>query len=140
MDLFDRQILVVLTDGKSRGFQQILQEVEFFHNTLSPHLARLERQGMQEGQRQMRASKLPPNPKREINTIFNHFSNTLARALRIPPECRSFFHTERFTDINQFRKYLHISFNRSFMFPVRFRFHILQPHKTMYYQPFLGTA
>jgi len=71
--------LAVLTDGKSRGFQQVLQEAEFSHNTLSPHLARLERQGMQEGQRQMRASKLAPNHKRRINTIFNHFSNTLAR-------------------------------------------------------------
>jgi hypothetical protein len=31
------------------GFQQILKEVEFFHNTLRLHLARLELQGTQEG-------------------------------------------------------------------------------------------
>ena len=46
MDLFDRQILGVLRDGKSKKFQQILQEVGFTHNTLRLHLARLERQGM----------------------------------------------------------------------------------------------
>ena len=46
MDSFDRQILGVLRDGKSKKFQQILQEVGFTHNTLRLHLARLERQGM----------------------------------------------------------------------------------------------
>jgi predicted ArsR family transcriptional regulator len=46
MDLFDRQILAVLKDGKSKAFQQILQAVGFSHNTLRLHLARLERQGM----------------------------------------------------------------------------------------------
>ena len=46
MDLFDRQILAVLKDGKSWEFRQILQAVGFSHNTLRLYLARLERQGM----------------------------------------------------------------------------------------------
>jgi len=46
MDLFDRQILTVLRDGKSWELRQILQEVGFSHNTLRLHLASLERQGM----------------------------------------------------------------------------------------------
>jgi predicted ArsR family transcriptional regulator len=46
MDLFDRRILAVLKDGKPRGFQQVLSEVNFSRNTLRLHLASLERQGM----------------------------------------------------------------------------------------------
>jgi len=45
MDLFDRQILVVLRDGKPRKFEELLQEVRFSHNTLRLHLSRLEREG-----------------------------------------------------------------------------------------------
>lgn len=45
MDSFDKRILTVLKDGKSRDFQQLLGEVDFSHNTLRLHLASLERQG-----------------------------------------------------------------------------------------------
>jgi len=38
MDLFDRHILAVLKDGKPRGFQQVLSEVDFSRNTLRLHL------------------------------------------------------------------------------------------------------
>ena len=46
MDLFDRQILAVLRDGKPMEFEKLLQEVGFSHNTLRLHLSRLERQGI----------------------------------------------------------------------------------------------
>ena len=46
MDLFDRQILAVPKDGKSKTFQQILQAVGFSLNTLRLHMTSLERQGM----------------------------------------------------------------------------------------------
>jgi hypothetical protein len=51
------------------GFQQIRREVDFSHKPLRLHLAHLERQGTQEGQKQMQTSKLPPNPKTRIKTI-----------------------------------------------------------------------
>jgi hypothetical protein len=38
MDLFDRRILAVLKDGKPRGFQHVLSEVDFSRNTLRLHL------------------------------------------------------------------------------------------------------
>ena len=45
MDSFDKRILTMLKDGKSRDFQQLLREVGFSHNTSRLHLASLERQG-----------------------------------------------------------------------------------------------
>ena len=56
-----------------------LKEVEFSHNTLRLHLAHLERQGTQEGQKQMHTSKLPPNPKTRIITILRQFRDKAAR-------------------------------------------------------------
>jgi len=38
MDLFDRRILALLKDGKLRGFQHVLSEVDFSSNTLRLHL------------------------------------------------------------------------------------------------------
>ena len=46
MDLFDREILAVLGDGKYRNFQQILSEVGFSYNTLRLHLVQLVEQGL----------------------------------------------------------------------------------------------
>ena len=46
MDLYDRRILAVLRDGRSRNFQQILSKVEFSYNTLRLHLAQLVDQGL----------------------------------------------------------------------------------------------
>ena len=46
MDLFDRGILAVLRDGRSRNFQQILSEVGFSYNTLRLHLVQLVEQGL----------------------------------------------------------------------------------------------
>ena len=46
MDLFDKQVLAVLKDGKSADFHQILREVGFSHNTLRQRLASLEHQGV----------------------------------------------------------------------------------------------
>jgi len=40
-----------------------------------------ERRILQENQKQVCASKLPPNPEERINTIFNQFSNRLARSM-----------------------------------------------------------
>jgi len=54
MGLFDRQILAVLTDGKSRELRQILQEAGFSHTQ---------------------------TPKKGINTIFDHFRDKPARAV-----------------------------------------------------------
>jgi hypothetical protein len=41
MDLYDKRILAVLRDGKSRNFYQILSEVGFSYNTLRLHLTQL---------------------------------------------------------------------------------------------------
>lgn len=46
MDLFDECILNVLRDGKPRDFHQLLEEVDFSHNTLRLHLRRLMNQGL----------------------------------------------------------------------------------------------
>jgi predicted ArsR family transcriptional regulator len=46
MDLFDRRILAVLREGRSRNFQQILSKVGFSYNTLRHHLTQLEEQGL----------------------------------------------------------------------------------------------
>ena len=46
MDLYDRRILAVLRDRKSRNFQQILSEVRFSYNTLRMHLAELVEHGL----------------------------------------------------------------------------------------------
>ena len=46
MDLYNRRILAVLRDGKSRNFHQILSEVGFSYNTLRLHLAQLVEQGL----------------------------------------------------------------------------------------------
>ena len=46
MDLFDRRILTVLRDRRSRNFQQILSEVGFSPNTLRLHLVQLVEQGL----------------------------------------------------------------------------------------------
>jgi len=43
------------------------------------HLQVREGRLLQENKGNMRSPKLPPNPKRKIKTIFNHFSNRLAR-------------------------------------------------------------
>jgi len=45
MDFFDRCILSVLRDGRSRDFNQLLREVDFSHNTLRLHLRHLVDQG-----------------------------------------------------------------------------------------------
>jgi len=46
------------------------------------HLCRFEKGGiLQENEEKMRSPKLPPNPKRKIKTIFNNFSNGLAREI-----------------------------------------------------------
>jgi len=45
MDFFDKCILSVLRDGRSRDFNHLLREVEFSHNTLRLHLRRLVEQG-----------------------------------------------------------------------------------------------
>jgi hypothetical protein len=60
-------------------FPANLQELEFSHNALSYRFARFGCQGMEQGQRRLCASKLPPKAQKEIKTIFNQFSNTLAR-------------------------------------------------------------
>jgi len=41
MDLFDERVLAVLSDGKSRVFAQLLDEVGFSRNTLKLRLKRL---------------------------------------------------------------------------------------------------
>jgi predicted ArsR family transcriptional regulator len=46
MDFFDKCILSVLRDGRSRDFNQLLREVDFSHNTLRLHLRRLVDQGL----------------------------------------------------------------------------------------------
>ena len=46
MDLFDECILNVLRDGKPRDFHQLLEEVDFSHNTLRLHLRRLTNRGL----------------------------------------------------------------------------------------------
>ena len=48
-----------------------LKEVEFSHNTLRLHLARLERQGTQEGQKTDAHLKTAPKPE---NKTYDHFT------------------------------------------------------------------
>ncbi len=50
-------------------------ELGFSHNTFKLHLARLERQGIVVKADGAYAPKLPPNPKRGIHTILNHFGH-----------------------------------------------------------------
>jgi len=45
MDSFDEHIMMVLRDGKPRGFHQLLEEVGFSHNTLRLHLNTLVERG-----------------------------------------------------------------------------------------------
>jgi hypothetical protein len=63
----------------TNGFQRIWKEVEFFYKPLRQHLAHLERQGTQEGQKQMHTLKLSPNPKMRIMTILHQFRDKAAR-------------------------------------------------------------
>ena len=46
MDFFDECIFEALKDGRPRDFRQILQKVDFSHNTLRLHLDRLVDQGL----------------------------------------------------------------------------------------------
>ena len=46
MDFFDRKILAVLRNGRSRDFQQILSQVGFSPNTLRLHIDQLVEQGL----------------------------------------------------------------------------------------------
>jgi len=46
MDIFDERILSILKDGKPRLFIQLLNDVEFSHNTLKLHLKRLLSEGV----------------------------------------------------------------------------------------------
>jgi hypothetical protein len=61
------------------GFHQIRIEVQFFYKPLRLYLARLGRQGTQEGQKQVHTSKLPQNPKIRIKTILHQFWDKAAR-------------------------------------------------------------
>ena len=61
MDLFDRGILAVLRDGRSRNFQQILSEVGFSPNTLRLHLVQLVEQDLVV--RQKRPQEGPGRPQ-----------------------------------------------------------------------------
>jgi hypothetical protein len=54
---------------QTRGFHQILKEVEFFHKPLRLQLAHLELKGTQEDQKHVHTSKLPPNQKIRIKTL-----------------------------------------------------------------------
>ena len=54
-------------------------EAEFFHNPLRLSLARLERQGTQEGQKQIYTLTPPPNPKIRIKTTLHQFRDKAAR-------------------------------------------------------------
>ena len=48
MDFYDRGILTILKDKKSRTFQQILSKAGFSHNTLRQHLDELVDKGLVE--------------------------------------------------------------------------------------------
>ena len=48
MDFYDRGVLAILKDGKSRTFQQKLSKAGFSHNTLRQHLDELVDQGLVE--------------------------------------------------------------------------------------------
>ena len=61
IDLFDRESLAVLRDGRSRNFQQILSEVGFSPNTLRLHLVQLVEQDLVV--RQKRPQEDPGRPR-----------------------------------------------------------------------------
>ena len=54
MGLFDRQILAVLTESKSKESRQILREAGFSHNTSQSHLTSLECHGVVDELRRLR--------------------------------------------------------------------------------------
>jgi len=63
-----------------------------------------ERRILQENQKQVCASKLPPNPEKRINTIFDQFSNRLARLNQLllatsPAQSPLFFQRKAFLTI-----------------------------------------
>ena len=58
---YDKRIMSVLRDGKSRNFQQILSKVEFSYNTLRLHLAQLVEHGLVV--RRKRPQKGPGRPQ-----------------------------------------------------------------------------
>jgi predicted ArsR family transcriptional regulator len=57
MDLFDEQILTVLSDGKAKVLAQLLERVAFSRNTVKLHLKRLLSQGL------VVKEKMPSNVK-----------------------------------------------------------------------------
>ena len=61
MDVFDEAIVKTLRDGKPRRFQQILEEMDFSHNTLRHHLESLVDQGLV-----TREKKRPRGPGRPV--------------------------------------------------------------------------
>ena len=61
----------------------MLRDVGFSHDTLRLHLARLELQSMLVRVNSTCASKLPQNPRKGINTIFNHFRDKPAHELSL---------------------------------------------------------
>jgi len=78
LGLFGGQILAV-ERWQITGFQQILKEVEFFHNPLRLQLAHLELKGTQDDQNHVYTSRLSPNPKIGIMTILHQFRDRAAR-------------------------------------------------------------
>jgi len=46
MDPYEKEILNALKDGKRRNFQQILDEIDFSHNTLRLHLNSMVDEGL----------------------------------------------------------------------------------------------
>jgi len=46
MDFFDERIFEALKDGRLKDFEQILQKMDFSHNTLTIHLGHLVDQGL----------------------------------------------------------------------------------------------
>jgi len=91
MDFFDRCILGVLRDGRSRDFNQLLREVEFSHNTLRLHLRRLVEQGfvMEEKTRLKGRGRprftysMPPKVRRQAHRLLSDpFSETVTLPFR----------------------------------------------------------
>ena len=60
MDFYDRGILTIMKDKKSRTFQQILSKAGFSHNTLRQHLDELVDKGLVE--RRKKPRKGPGRP------------------------------------------------------------------------------
>jgi predicted ArsR family transcriptional regulator len=89
MGFFDRCILTVLGDGKTRDFHQLLERVNFSYNTLRLHLRRLVDQGLVLKEKTPSKGRGRPKFTYSLPPKFHHqvskfFSDPLSEIVTLP--------------------------------------------------------